>query len=60
METKKYAHKDLLGKPTGKRPLGRPSCRSQDKKMDLKETGWDSIGRGLTKFSKNLEVTLKF
>ena len=30
----------LVGKPEGKRPLGRPSCRWEDNiKMDLQEVG---------------------
>jgi len=30
----------LVGKPKGKRPLGRPRCRSEDNiKMDLQEVG---------------------
>jgi hypothetical protein len=30
-----------MGKPEGKRPLGRPSRRCVDNiKMDLRETGW--------------------
>ena len=30
----------LVGKPEGKRPLGRPRCRLEDNiKMDLKEVG---------------------
>jgi hypothetical protein len=33
--------KVLVGKPGGKRPLGRPSCRWKDIiKMDHKELGW--------------------
>jgi hypothetical protein len=33
-----------VGKPEGKRPLGRPRRRWVDNiKMDLKETAWDSI-----------------
>ena len=33
-------HKVLMGKPEGKRPLGRPRCRWEDNiKMDLKEVG---------------------
>jgi hypothetical protein len=60
MEAEKYAHKVSMGIPIEKRPPRRPSCRSQDTKMDLKETGWDRIGHGLTTFSRNLEVTLKF
>ena len=33
-------HKVLVGKPEGKRPLGRPRRRWEDKiKMDLEEVG---------------------
>ena len=31
--------KVLVGKPEGKRPLGRPRCRWEDNKMDLQEVG---------------------
>jgi hypothetical protein len=31
-----------VGKPEGKRPLGRPRCRWVDNiNMDLREIGWD-------------------
>jgi hypothetical protein len=31
-----------VGKPDGKRPLGRPRCRWVDNiKMDLREIGWN-------------------
>jgi hypothetical protein len=31
----------LMGKPEGKRPLGRPRCRWKDGiRMDLREIGW--------------------
>jgi hypothetical protein len=34
----------LVGKPDGKRPLGRPRRRWADSiKMDLRETGWDGM-----------------
>jgi hypothetical protein len=34
----------LVGKPEGKRPLGRPKRRWVDNiKMDLRETGWDCV-----------------
>jgi hypothetical protein len=34
----------LVGKPEGKRPLGRPTRRWVDNiKMDLRETGWDGM-----------------
>jgi hypothetical protein len=33
-----------VGKPEGKRPLGRPRRRWVDKiKMDLREIGWDRV-----------------
>ena len=33
-------HRVLVGKPEGKRPLGRPGCRWEDNiKMDLQEVG---------------------
>jgi hypothetical protein len=36
------AERILLGKPEGKRPLGRPSHKWVDNiKMDLREVGWD-------------------
>jgi hypothetical protein len=37
----------LVGKPEGKRPLGRPRRRWEDIRMDLQEVGWgceDLIG----------------
>jgi hypothetical protein len=41
----------LVGKPEGKRPLGRPRRRCEDNiRMDLKEVGWggmDWIGLAL-------------
>jgi hypothetical protein len=37
----KYAYRVLVGKPEGKRPLGRPRRRWDDNiKMDLQEMGW--------------------
>ena len=42
MEEGRVVHKVLLGKPDGKRPLGRPRCRWEDNiKMDLEEVGRD-------------------
>jgi hypothetical protein len=38
---KRNAYKTLLGKPEGKRPLGKPRRKCLDKvKMDLTEMGW--------------------
>jgi hypothetical protein len=34
----------LMGKPEGKRPLGRPRHRWEDRiRMDLREIGWGSV-----------------
>ena len=35
----KGVHRVLVGKPEGKRPLGRPRRRWEDNKMDLQEVG---------------------
>jgi hypothetical protein len=43
MGEEKKVHKVLVGKPEGKRPLGRPKRRMENGSgMDLKETGWRS------------------
>ena len=40
MEEGRSAFKILTGKPTGKRPLGRPRCRKEDNiRMHLEEIG---------------------
>ena len=40
MEERRGVHKVLVGKPEGKRPLGRPRRRWEDNiKMDLQEVG---------------------
>ena len=42
MEKSRYAYRVLVGKPEGKRPLGRPRRRWEDNtKMDLSEVGCD-------------------
>jgi hypothetical protein len=41
MEEGRCVHRVLVGKPEGKRPLGRPRPRWEDNiKMDLQEVGW--------------------
>jgi hypothetical protein len=44
MGEKKSAYRILVGKPEGKRPLGRQRRRYVDNiKMDLRERGWDGM-----------------
>jgi hypothetical protein len=43
---KMNAYRILVGKPEGKRPLGRPKSRWVGNiKIDLREIGWDSMDR---------------
>jgi hypothetical protein len=39
-------HRVLVGKPEGKRPLGRPRRRWEDNKMDLQEVEGGVVGTG--------------
>jgi hypothetical protein len=42
---KRIAHRFLVGKPEGKRPLGRPRRRWVDNiRMDLGEMRWGDVG----------------
>ncbi|KAJ4431757.1 hypothetical protein ANN_20362, partial [Periplaneta americana] len=41
MGESRNAYRVLVGRPEGKRPLGRPRCRWEDIKMDLREVGYD-------------------
>ena len=46
MEERKGVYRVLVGKPEGKRPLGRPRCRWENNiKMDLQEIGWGAWTR---------------
>jgi hypothetical protein len=41
---RRNAQRILVGKPEGKRPLGRPRRRWVDNiKMDLRDVGWDGM-----------------
>jgi hypothetical protein len=45
MGERRGAYRALVGKPEGRRPLGRPSRRWEDNiKMDLREVGWGGHG----------------
>jgi hypothetical protein len=44
MGEKRNAYRTLVGKPEGKRPLGRPRRKWMDNaRMDLREIGWDGM-----------------
>jgi hypothetical protein len=44
MGVKRNARRILVGKPVGKRPLGRPRCRWEDNiKTDFREIGWGGM-----------------
>jgi hypothetical protein len=44
MGEKRYTYRLLMGKPEGKRPLGRPRHRWVDNiRMDLGEVGWGDV-----------------
>jgi hypothetical protein len=44
MGEKRNAYKLLMGKPEGRRPLGKPIRRWVDNiRMDLVEVGWDDV-----------------
>jgi hypothetical protein len=44
MREKRNACRVLVGKPEGKRPLGRPGCRWEDNViMDLREMEWGGM-----------------
>jgi hypothetical protein len=46
MGEKRNAYKILVGKPEGKRPLGRPRRRWVDNiKKDFREIEWDTLDR---------------
>jgi hypothetical protein len=45
MDQGRSAFKIFIGKPTGKRPLGRPRCKWEEKfRIDLKEIGVNGPG----------------
>jgi hypothetical protein len=67
MGQKRTAYGLLVGKPEGKRPLGRPRSRSVDNiRMDLVEVGWGAVNwfglaqdRGRWRAPVNLVLNLR-
>ena len=60
MEQSRNTYGVLVGKPEGKRPLGRPRRRLEDNiKMELKEVGCDAGDWNLCKCSNESPGTLK-
>jgi hypothetical protein len=52
MEAKTNAYRILVGKPDGKRPLGRPRRRWVDSiKMDIREIGWGGLAQDTDQWS---------
>jgi hypothetical protein len=52
MGEERKVYEVLVGKPEGKKPLGRPRCRWEDGiKMDLGEIVWGAGGCGVDSIS---------
>jgi hypothetical protein len=43
MGKRRNAYRLFVGKPEGKKPLGRPRRRWVDIRMDLREVGWSDV-----------------
>jgi hypothetical protein len=49
MGERRGAYRNLVGRPEGRQPLGRPRHRWEDNiKMDLQELGWEGAWTGLS------------
>ena len=66
MEEERGVHKGLVGKPEGKRPLGRPRHRWEDNiKMDLQEAGrgcgdWMDLARNRDRLRALVSTVMNF
>ena len=58
-------HRFLVGKPEGKRPMGRPRCRWEDNiKMDLREVGggghWMELAQDRNRWQALVNTLMNF
>ena len=66
MEEGRGVHKVLVGKPEGKRPLGKPRCRWDDNiKMDLQEVGrgfgdWMELAQDRDRWRELVSTVMNF
>ena len=66
MEEERGVHKGLVGKPEGKRPLGRPRHRWEDNiKMDFQEVGrgcgdWMDLARNRDRLRALVSTVMNF
>jgi len=66
MGERKGVYRVLVGKPEGKRPLGRPRCRWEDNiKMDLQEVGcegtdWISLAQDRYRWQALVNALMNF
>ena len=66
MEEGRGVHKGLVGKPEGKRPLGRPRHRWEDNiKMDLQELGtgcgdWMEMAQDRDRWRARVRTVMNF
>ena len=66
MEERRGVHKVLVGKPEGKKPLGRPRRRLEDNiKMDIQEVGrgygdWMELAQDRDKWRALLSTVMNF
>jgi hypothetical protein len=60
MREKRNAYRVLVGKPEGKRPLGRPRCRWVDNiRMDLGKVEWDDVDKNRWRALVNSVMNLR-